>query len=483
MPENSNHYTIESANKVIAQNAAAHKSETYRLNYHLTPPCGWMNDPNGLIQFNGVYHAFYQFYPYAPEWGPMHWGHAISRDLVHWEHQPVALAPDQEYENGCFSGSAVNNNGVLTLIYTAHHDSKSPKELQCVATSRDGIHFDKPIENPVIATLPPDTSEDFRDPKVRTENGRWRMVVGCGKDGIGRALSFESADLLHWEYKGVLCESDGKMGELWECPDFFTIGKERVLMFSPIRMPGHKAVFATGDFDEATGRFRPKALREVDYGDDFYAPQTFEDENGRRILIGWMDMWNRSYPTRDENWAGAFTLPREVIIKDGSIFTPPVAEAALLRGKKLIDNSFTLIKNSAANIDEVCGDSLEIKCTLQFDKESCREFKMKLRASKDGSEETLLIYDPATGKLTIDKTKSGIQTGGSGISSAELKLNRQKELSLDIFIDRCSVEVFANDGEAVVSERIYPSKESIYCDLTTSGGDCTVKNISAWELG
>jgi beta-fructofuranosidase len=184
----------------------------YRPVYHFTPRKGWMNDPKGLIQFRGSYHAFYQHYPHAPEPGPMHWGHAISRDLVHWDHLPIALYPGPKGEPSCFSGSAVDNKGELTLIYTAHRNKHSPREVQCVAAGMDGIHFTNYAYNPVIPAPPPGYGEDFRDPYVFRRGEYWYLVAGCTRDGRGGVLLYRSKDLRQWDYRGLLCVSDGGQG-------------------------------------------------------------------------------------------------------------------------------------------------------------------------------------------------------------------------------------------------------------------------------
>ena len=190
-----------------------------RFTFHFEPHKGWMNDPNGLIYYQGRYHAFFQHNPHEPVWGPMHWGHAVSQDLLHWEELPIALFPDQPYEDdkGCFSGSAVERDGVLYLFYTAV--SKQLGQTQCVAVSRDGKAFEKYKGTPVIAAPPAEGSYDFRDPKVVELDGKTYMVCGSGKDGVGKILLYEQGkDLFTWQYVGVLFESS-EYGKVLECPD------------------------------------------------------------------------------------------------------------------------------------------------------------------------------------------------------------------------------------------------------------------------
>lgn len=296
-----------------------HKS--LRFQYHFEPETGWMNDPNGLVYYADQYHAFYQHYPYAPRWGQMHWGHAVSRDLIHWRQLPIALYPDQEYEDdgGCFSGSAAEKDGKLYLFYTSV--SHARKQTQSVAYSEDGIHFAKYPGNPVIPVNPVG-SEDFRDPKVTFLDGKWYMVVGSGDKTSGKVLLFTSEDLLRWDYVGVLFEGP-EFAHCIECPDFFKLGDQYVLMFSKIGETERSTWFAVGDF--VGGKLINYRISRPEWGIDFYAPQTFE-RDGRRIMIGWMYHWGKEAPEGCP-FAGAMSVPRELTLVNGEIRSHPVKEA------------------------------------------------------------------------------------------------------------------------------------------------------------
>ena len=253
----------------------------------------------------------------------MHWGHAVSEDLIHWKELPIALMPDMDYENdgGCFSGSAVEKDGMMYLFYTSVSDKYG--QTQSVAMSEDGIHFKKYEGNPIILNPPSDGSKDFRDPKVTVIDGKYYMVIGSGKNGTGKVLLYKSEDLLNWEYIGVLYENSD-FGEVFECPDFFKIGDHYVLMFSKMISDINKTQFIIGDFDGE--RFYPKSFQSPENGPQFYAPQTFLDHNGRRILIGWFYNWEKKLK-RGLTFAGALTIPRDVTIEDGKIHLFPVTEA------------------------------------------------------------------------------------------------------------------------------------------------------------
>lgn len=322
-----------------------------RLRYHFEPQKGWMNDPNGLCFFKGQYHAFFQHYPYAPKWGQMHWGHAVSEDLIHWTEFPIALFPDQPYEDdgGCFSGSAVVKDGLLYLFYTSVSHERG--QTQSLAVSRDGLHFEKYAGNPVIAKPPAEGSRDFRDPKVSFFDGCYHMVCGTGKGGVGKVVHYASNDLYHWDYQGVLIEG-AQYGTVIECPDFFKSGDRYVLMFSQMDRPTHAVRILIGTFDGK--RFKIETNQSPEAGPQFYAPQSFEAPDGRRVVIGWLYDWKKE-PDEGADYAGALTIPREFIIdRDGEIRLFPVQEAAGLLAEQ---DELVKIKG---DIIEVAGKSFPL---------------------------------------------------------------------------------------------------------------------------
>ncbi|MED4474450.1 MULTISPECIES: glycoside hydrolase family 32 protein [Bacillaceae] len=478
---NNHKKAIDKANTYIEEKIKEKQERTFQPSYHFTAPVGWLNDPNGLIQHKGIYHLFYQFHPYSEDWGPMHWGHATSKDLVHWEHQPVALAPSEDYElgkagegYGCFSGSAVTNNDQLVLFYTGHIDSKNPKEVQCMATTEDGIHFEKPAINPIIPNPPETLSADFRDPKVWAYDGVWYMVVGTSEEGHGGAALFQSKDLMDWQYCGLAAKSDGTLGDMWECPDLFPIQHKHALVVSPMNMNGGKNIMMVGDMDYKLHRFTKDYFVEVDEGFDFYAAQTFLDEKGRRILFAWMDQWETEFPTKKEGWAGAMTVPRVVSLNDeGEVRFQPVEELQLLRkGKEQhkhveLTHSFT---------PETSGQSLELKVNFDLSNTNSEGIGLHVLKSEDGKEYTEIKYDTSSGEVLVDLNRAGQI---SGIASAKIK--ECDELSLHIYVDRCSVEVFINDGEKVITNRVYPDNRSNRIELFADN-TVNVSDLQIWSL-
>ncbi len=296
-----------------------------KLNYHVEPEKGWLNDPNGLCYFQGKYHAFFQHNPKAPKWDVMHWGHAVSKDLVHWEELPIAFYPDQPYEAGlgCFSGSAVEKDGRLYFFYTAV--DKQLAQTQCMAWTDDGVSFTKYQGNPIITQSPLDPeSKDFRDPKVfQWTDGSYRMVLGAGKDGFAAVYLYRSQDLFHWDFMGPIFETR-EMGPVLECPDLFPVEDKWVLCFSRMDQP-QTVQYVLGQFDGE--HFTPEKIQKPELGPNFYAPQSFVDQKGRRIVLGWMAPWDRPQAD-DEVRCGCLTIPREVKLNDGgNLCMFPVEEA------------------------------------------------------------------------------------------------------------------------------------------------------------
>jgi beta-fructofuranosidase len=441
-----------------------------------------MNDPNGLIQFRGTYHAFYQHNPYAPKWGPMHWGHAVSRDLVHWEHLPIALYPDQDYERGCFSGSAVDNNGELTLLYTAHHDGRSPRETQCLALSRDGIYFTKYEKNPVIPGPPPGYSEEFRDPKAFRHGEDWYLVAGGARENRGGVLLYKSKDLRHWDLAGLFCESDGVQGVMWECPNFFELDGRWILLVSPIDMEKARTMFISGETDFEKPAFAQKSWRKADYGYDFYAPQVFTDDRGRRILLGWMDLWKGDFSTLTDGWAGAFTFPRELFLERGEVCQRPVEELALLRKRELFSGPLSLIPGRRNMLPGVEGDSMEISFTVPgAGTGGQRTLTMYLRASADEKEKTVLQWDSSSRAFSLDKGHSG--RGRREKINIPLKEDGEKDIDVQILIDHSSVELFLCGGKYSVTNWIFPRPSSLFYDIFAEGGEIAIPDMRVVELG
>ncbi|MGO4270454.1 glycoside hydrolase family 32 protein, partial [Paenibacillus sp. TAF58] len=379
---------------------------------------------------------------------------------------------------------AVDDNGVLTLIYTGHVDGRTPTEVQCVATSTDGVTFNKAAFNPVIAGAPEEGGFGFRDPKVWQHDGVWYMVIGYGKDGLGKALLYKSSDLRDWSYIGVAAESDGTMGDMWECPDLFPLGNgnDHVLVISPMNMGTTKTMYLTGKFSHETGIFDYGYAERLDYGFDFYAPQTFTDGQGRRILIGWMNIWGAQMPEQEHGWMGAFTLPRELTLsEDGTLRIEPVEELKAMRGTHHRVSHLSICADTELPLPEIHGDALELIVVFDTNQSADdAEFGLLLRCSEDASEYTEVSYSAADRKLRVDRIHSG--KGDVGVSEVDLNPLEDGRIKLQIFIDRSSVELFANNGLKTVTNRIYPKPDSQGIKLFARNGEAFLESLDTWKL-
>ena len=325
--------------------------------FHLSSRVGWMNDPNGFAWYNGMYHMFYQYHPYDSCWGPMHWGHAVSKDLLHWEYLPTAIAPDTEYDcDGCFSGGSVElDDGRHLLVYTGVHRKLQENgemrdiQTQCIAVG-DGVDYEKYWGNPVVdeKKLPEGSSKfDFRDPKVWKENGKYYFVAVNNREDEkgGRILLYSSKDGFEWEFESILIENNGDFGRMWECPDFFELDGKWVVLTSPQDMlpkdfeyhNGDGTLCLLGEYDKEAKKFIAESDHTIDYGIDFYASQTLETPDGRRIMTGWMQNWDTCNNTRQpkRKWQGQLCTPRELSIKNGRMYQNPIRELEEYRKNKV----------------------------------------------------------------------------------------------------------------------------------------------------
>jgi len=452
------------ANEIVEKNNETPPKDRYRLNYHLMPSKGLLNDPNGFIFYRGKYHIFYQWNPFACEHGSKFWGHFVSDDLCDWEEVEPALTPDTKYEkNGCYSGSAFEHNDELYLFYTGNvkHSNGSRDSYQCLAKSKDGIKFEK--LGPVIDGPPQGYTKHFRDPKIWKRGNIWYMVIGAQtKDEQGRVLLYTSIDLKKWEYKKEIAGSQinglSEFGYMWECPDFFELGGADILLVSPqgIEENGDKynnlyqTGYFIGNYGWKNNKFNHGKFFEMDRGFEFYAPQTTMDSQGRRLLFGWMGIPEMDdEPTKKDGWIHAMTLPRELVYKDNKIYQKPVEELKKLRKNKV---EYREIKvEQELSLDGIEGDSYELIVEM-----SAIEGRSGIRVRTSETEKTDIYIDVENKKLIFDRNQSG--EGYRGIRKCDLE--RVDRLKLHIFMDRSSIEIFVNDGEEVFTSRIFPSKKS-----------------------
>lgn len=461
--------------------------EEERPDFHLSPRIGWMNDPNGFSFYDGKYHLFYQYYPYDSHWGLMHWGHAVSSDLLHWEYLPAALAPDEAYDkDGCFSGSAVTlPDGRQLLMYTGV--AKETQEdghvcdiqRQCIAVG-DGLNYEKYEGNPVLteADLPKDSSKiDFRDPKVwQGKDGSYYAVVGNRtEDGSGQILLFGSPDGFKWKFHKVLCSNQWRYGRMWECPDFFELDGKQVLLISPQDMlpqgfeyhNGNGTVCIIGSYEEGEKSFIEERSQAIDYGIDFYAPQTLLMPDGRRIMIGWMQNWDTCNPSTIQTaWFGQMSLPRELSIKNGRLYQKPVRELESMRRNKVryTDITFT----DTLQLSGIKGRRIDMELDIRPVEDSNVYQKFAVRFAQDASCHTAVSFRPHESLLKIDRKFSGSRRAVIH-QRRSLVRHHNGRIRLRLILDRFSAELFVNDGEQVLSATIYTDQGAEGISFFTNG--------------
>lgn len=480
---------IEKAQREIDSKKDIVKKGKMRQRYHFMAQTGWLNDPNGLIYFRGKYHFFFQHNPYNGFWDSMHWGHAVSDDMLHWEYLPLALAPSETYDNhlrgGCFSGSAIEHDGKLFLMFTgATNEGKGNEQTQCIAYSEDGIHFEKYAGNPVLTAPEGVPTDCFRDPKVWKHEDTYYMVCGASRDNKGQALLYRSKDMIHWTYFNVLAESRGEWGYMWECPDFYPMGDKYVLTFSPMGAGEHTSVYLVGDFDYLTGKFCCHVSGEIDWGLDYYAPQSFLAPDGRRIIVGWsnewewMPLWKDWGPTYKEGWCGFFNIPREVRMrKDGTLQFLPIREVETIREnpKRIAELTVSEEYTELEAGDGVC---FELKLKIDLQRTNADELELDLRCGAE--RRTICLFHFKKGEMRVDRNAA--DGWSKGVSRSVLYLQGKKELDVHILSDQSSLEIFTDQYQNNHSNNIFAKASQNQLRVRARGGNAVLRDIETYGL-
>jgi len=444
--------------------------------FHVTGGIGWINDPNGFSVYQGEYHLFFQYYPYETKWGPMHWGHVKTGDFIRWERLPAALAPDQEYDrDGCFSGSAIElEDGRHLLLYTGvckktcEDGQTIVLQTQCAAIG-DGINYEKYEGNPVIEEnqLPEGGDpENFRDPGIWKDKSGYHAVIGNRRaDDSGMVLFYDSEDALHWKYRGVLAASNGEYGNMWECPDYFHLCGKDILLASLQEM--NAAVCMIGTYDREKHCLNRERMDVIDQGTDFYAPQTLETPDGRRIMIAWMQNWKTSaYVPEGLRFFGQMTVPRELTIRDGRLIQLPVRELDHYRGERIQYQNIMLTRQMMlSGIDGRCLD-MTVRIRPVDGGDPYKWFCMKVAMSDQYV--TSIRYEPGNSTLRVDRANSGYPCKIDNNREFPVR-NREGVLDLRIVMDRYSLEVFVNEGEQAASFVIYTPESSSSVSFACEG--------------
>lgn len=464
------------------------KQEAFRPQYHFTPQTAWMNDPNGLVFYESEYHLFYQHYPDSTVWGPMHWGHAVSPDLIHWEHLPIALYPDSL--GYIFSGSAVvdwknssgfgsDNQPPLVAIYT-YHDAvgeragRNDYQTQGIAYSLDkGRTWTKYKNNPVLANP---GIIDFRDPKVawNEKSKQWVMALAV-KDHIE---FYGSVDLKQWNKLSEFGKSIGAHGGVWECPDLFSLvdesGNTRWILLVSINPGGPQGGSATqyfvGDFDGKNFMPQDTLTRWIDYGADNYAGVTWSDipqTDGRRLFIGWMSNWQYANVVPTKAWRSATTLPREIML----IKKDPVYELKFKPASEIK----SIIKDAKNFSGE--GPLESSMALIEFDA-GAQDFTLTL--SNESERVIVSLYNQ---EFSIDRTGSGIVNFNADFPAIHrMDVSSVEVRNIKVYLDVASLEIFINDGERVMTEIVFPERPYNKVNLESLRPEFTIASIaSIWK--
>ena len=466
-------------------------SKEEKPSFHLCAPIGWINDPNGFSTFNNEYHLFYQYHPYDVVWGPMYWGHSKTNDFIKWEQLPIALAPEASYDmGGCFSGSALEYDGKHVIMYTGVLDNKDEngervvRQTQCIAIG-NGENYEKLDCNPVITheMLPEGSSlEDFRDPKIWREGEEFYCVVASrSNDGSGQILMYKSNNLKEWEFVTIVDNSKNKVGRMWECPDLFSLNGKGVLIISPQEVKATKDGFHNGSntayliekYDNEKKSFERESCNVIDFGLDFYAPQTLESIDGRRIMIGWMHSWENRIVPGNFKWCGMMTMPRELTIRDGCLIQNPIREIENYY-KNTVEYNNLIIKDEVS-LDGIFGRELDI--TIDIDGSQAEEFKIKL--AKNNEYETIISFNSKKNIIEFDRSYSG--NYGDILHKREMKVrDKNGKVKMRLIIDKYSVEIFANDGEQVMTSTFYTPLEATGITFASEGN--SIINIKKHDI-
>ncbi|MGN0294705.1 MAG: glycoside hydrolase family 32 protein [Lachnospiraceae bacterium] len=473
-------------------------SEEERPGFHYSARVGWLNDPNGFSYYQGKYHLFHQYHPYDPYWGPMHWGHAVSEDLLHWEYLPAVLAPDQTYDrDGCFSGSAVMlPDGRQLLMYTGvqrvpRADAEPvDKQTQCLAVG-NGLDYEKYEHNPILdeKDIPAGCSEaDFRDPKMwQNGDGTYSCAIANrAADGSGQILLYTSRTGFDWKFKSVLKANNNRYGVMWECPDLFKLDGKDVILCSPMDMlpegfeydNGNGTLCLIGELDEETGTFKDEANQAVDYGIDFYAPQTMKTPDGRTVMIAWMQNWDTSrlHP-KETRWFGQMTLPRELSLKNGRLIQKPVRELETLRSNKVEYRD--VIFEDTLKLEGIEGRQIDMEIELSPGDEQNIYKKFAVYFAQDSGIYTTVSFRPHESVLKVDRKFSGSRRATLHNRRSQV-CSENGKLKLRLILDRFSAELFVNDGEQTVTTTIYTN---LAADGISFFADGSVKmNVVKYDL-
>ena len=495
-------------------------TEKFRPVYHHTPLYGWMNDANGLVYKDGEYHLYFQYNPYGSKWGNMHWGHSVSKDLVHWEHLAPAIARDTL--GHIFSGSSIVDQenvagygvGSILVFYTSASDKNG--QVQCLAFSKDnGRTFTKYEKNPILC--PADGLRDFRDPKVfRYEpEDKWVMIVSADKE----MRFYDSKNLKDWNYMSSFGEGYGVQPCQFECPDMVELpvdgdlNRKKWALIVNVNpgcyFGGSATQYFTGNFDgtKFSCDSQPNVTKWLDWGKDHYATVCFSNTGERTIAVPWMSNWQYCNIVPTKQFRSANALPRELSLytQDGEIYLSavPVPEIKTLRKEKKEIPAFTVANDY--HIDSLLADNdgaYELALEITVGEAEIMGFSL----FNDKGEKVDIYFNLPEKRLVMDRTKSGIVDFGKKSVSHEIEVHdrrkttsinyiddfalatwapikKENKYTLDVFVDKCSVEIFLNGGKVAMTNLIFPSEPYNRMCFYSKGGSFQVDSFKAYRLG
>lgn len=470
---------------------AKRRNDRWYPQIHIAAAAGWINDPNGLSFFAGRYQVYFQHHPFGTLHGPMHWGHVSSSDMVKWSREPIAMAPSvEEDRDGVFSGSAVTSDDGKTLVayFTGNryvngiNEDDGISQVQMMAESDDGIHF---RNKRMVVDSPPELTH-FRDPKVWKMADTWYMVFGaCSAEHRGQVWLYTSSNMSDWSFDRVLFEDPDPDVFMLECPDMFPLGDKWVLTYCPmgIRPRGyvgrnhHNAGYVVGTWAPETDFHVTDGYRPADWGHDYYAPQSFETPDGRRVAYGWMGGFARPLPPQAEDgWSGQLTVPRvQTLGPDNALHSQPIAELARLRQNTRDFDGQTLGESEVVVLTPEAGP-IEIEAQIDLTSMTSERVGFRVQLTPDGHH-TFVGYDAVTQRVFLDRRMTAY--GDKGIRSAVVTGDA---LKLRVFVDNGSVEVFANDGAAVLSSCCFPGEGPRAVEVSSEGGSVTFTRLLVHDL-
>ena len=495
-------------------------TEKFRPIYHHTPLYGWMNDAKGLVYKDGEYHLYFQYNPYGSKWGNMHWGHSVSKDLVHWEHLAPAIARDTL--GHIFSGSSIVDQenvagygaGNILAFYTSASDKNG--QIQCLAFSKDnGRTFTKYEKNPILC--PADGLRDFRDPKVfRYEpEDKWVMIVSADKE----MRFYDSKNLKDWNYMSSFGEGYGVQPCQFECPDMVELpvdgdlNRKKWALIVNVNpgcyFGGSATQYFTGNFDgtKFSCDSQPNVTKWLDWGKDHYATVCFSNTGERTIAVPWMSNWQYCNIVPTKQFRSANALPRELSLytQDGEIYLSavPVPEIKTLRKEKKEIPAFTVANDY--HIDSLLADNdgaYELALEITVGEAEIMGFNL----FNDKGEKVDIYFNLPEKRLVMDRTKSGIVDFGKKSVSHEIEVHdrrkttsinyiddfalatwapikKENKYTLDVFVDKCSVEIFLNGGKVAMTNLIFPSEPYNRMCFYSKGGSFQVDSFKAYRLG